>query len=34
MEYMTDRKHLEWKIAQLRRVLDEELPARHGKPSS
>ncbi|MFA6107567.1 MAG: hypothetical protein WDA75_02245 [Candidatus Latescibacterota bacterium] len=27
MEYMTDRPHLEWKIAQLRRVLDEELPA-------
>lgn len=27
MEYMTDRAHLEWKIAQLRRVLDEELPA-------
>jgi hypothetical protein len=27
MEYMCDRAHLEWKIAQLRRVLDEELPA-------
>jgi hypothetical protein len=26
MEYMTDRAHLEWKIAQLRRVLDHELP--------
>jgi hypothetical protein len=27
MEYMTDRAHLEWKIAQMRHVLDEELPA-------
>jgi hypothetical protein len=27
MEYMADRAHLEWKIAQLRRVLDEEIPA-------
>jgi hypothetical protein len=27
MEYMTDRAHLEWKIAQMRFVLDEELPA-------
>ncbi len=27
MEYMTDRAHLEWKVAQLRRVLDEEIPA-------
>jgi hypothetical protein len=27
MEYTTDREHLEWKIAQLRRVLDEEIPA-------
>lgn len=27
MEYMTDRVHLEWKIAQVRRVLDEEIPA-------
>lgn len=27
MEYMCDRLHLEWKIAQLRRVIDEELPA-------
>ena len=27
MEYMCDRAHLQWKIAQLRRVLDEELPA-------
>lgn len=26
MEYMTDREHLEWKIAQMRRVLDDELP--------
>lgn len=26
MEYMCDRAHLEWKIAQLRGVLDEELP--------
>ena len=26
MEYMTDREHLEWKIRQVRRVLDEELP--------
>jgi hypothetical protein len=26
MEYMCDRPHLEWKIAQLRWVLDEELP--------
>jgi hypothetical protein len=26
MEYMTDRAHLEWKIAQLRRVLDDEIP--------
>jgi len=26
MEYMTDRAHLEWKITQLRRVLDEEIP--------
>lgn len=28
MEYMTDRAHLEWKIAQVQRVLDEEIPAR------
>ncbi len=27
MEYMCDRAHLEWKIGQMRRVLDEELPA-------
>jgi hypothetical protein len=27
MEYMCDPAHLEWKIAQLRWVLDEELPA-------
>jgi hypothetical protein len=27
MEYMCDREHLEWKIAQVRRVLNEELPA-------
>ena len=26
MEYMTDRSHLEWKIAQLRRVMCEEIP--------
>ena len=25
MEYMTDREHLEWKIDQLRKVLDEEI---------
>jgi hypothetical protein len=28
MEYMTDRAHLEWKIAQLRQVLEGELPVR------
>ena len=28
MEYMADREHLEWKIAQVRGVLDEEIPAR------
>ena len=28
MEYMADRAHLEWKIAQLQRVLEHELPAR------
>jgi len=28
MEYMTDRAHLEWKIAQVRRVVDEEIAAR------
>jgi hypothetical protein len=28
MEYMTDPAHLEWKIAQVRHVLDEEIPAR------
>ncbi len=27
MEYMADRAHLEWKIAQVRRVLDEQIPA-------
>ena len=27
MEYMTDRAHLEWKIGQLRLVLDQEIPA-------
>ncbi|MDA0744956.1 MAG: hypothetical protein O2954_00420 [bacterium] len=27
MEYMADRAHLEWKIAQVKRVLDEEMPA-------
>lgn len=26
MEYMTDRVHLEWKIDQMRHVLDEEIP--------
>jgi hypothetical protein len=26
MEYMTDRAHLEWKIAQMRLVLEEEIP--------
>lgn len=26
MEYMTDRAHLEWKLEQLRRVVEEELP--------
>ncbi len=33
MEYMTDRAHLEWKIAQLRRVIDEEIPAYRTKLS-
>ena len=28
MEYMADRAHLEWKIAQVRRVLDAEIPGR------
>jgi hypothetical protein len=28
MEYMTDRAHLEWKIAQVRHVLDVEIPAK------
>ena len=27
MEYMADRLHLEWKIAQVRAVVDEEIPA-------
>ena len=27
MEYMADRAHLEWKIAQVRRVVDQEIPA-------
>ena len=27
MEYMTDREHLEWKIKQVRIVLDYEIPA-------
>jgi hypothetical protein len=27
MEYMADRAHLEWKIAQVRHVLDTEIPA-------
>jgi len=26
MEYMADRSHLEWKIAQVRAVIDEEIP--------
>lgn len=26
MEYMTDAPHLQWKITQMRRVLDEEIP--------
>ncbi len=26
MEYMTDRSHLEWKLAQVRQVLDETMP--------
>ena len=26
MEYTTDRAHLEWKLEQLRRVVEEELP--------
>ena len=26
MEYMTDRAHLEWKLAQVRQVLDETMP--------
>ena len=30
MEYMTDRSHLEWKIAQVRAVIDEEIPERRG----
>jgi len=33
MEYMTDRAHLEWKIAQLRRVLEDEIPAYRRKIS-
>jgi hypothetical protein len=28
MEYMCDREHLEWKIAQVRSVVDEEIPER------
>jgi hypothetical protein len=33
MEYMTDKSHLEWKVAQLRRVLDDEIPKyRRGLP--
>ena len=27
MEYMADREHLEWKIEQVRHVLEEEMPA-------
>jgi hypothetical protein len=27
MEYMCDRAHLEWKIAQVTAVLEEEIPA-------
>ncbi|MBI2297432.1 MAG: hypothetical protein HYU66_00525, partial [Armatimonadetes bacterium] len=34
MEYMTDRPHLEWKIAWMRRVLDEEVPAYRRKLSA
>jgi hypothetical protein len=26
MEYMTDRPHLEWKIALLRKIVDVEIP--------
>jgi hypothetical protein len=36
MEYMTDRAHLEWKIARVRRVIKEEIPtfrAERGKAS-
>ena len=33
MEYMADREHLEWKIAQVRQVLDQEIPScREGEP--
>ncbi|MGD0113471.1 MAG: hypothetical protein ABSD48_16560 [Armatimonadota bacterium] len=33
MEYMTDKSHLEWKVAQLRRVIDDEIPKyRRGLP--
>ena len=28
MEYMADPAHLEWKIAQVRQVLDRDIPAR------
>ncbi len=34
MEYMTDRAHLEWKIAQLTRVLEEEIPEYRSKLGS
>jgi hypothetical protein len=27
MEYMTDREHLEWKIAKVTRVIEEAIPA-------
>lgn len=31
MHYMTDREHLEWKIEQVRRVIEEEIPEIQGK---
>ena len=31
MEYMTDRSHLEWKVAQVRGVLDDEIPEYRAK---
>ena len=30
MEYMTDKEHLLWKIEQMRRVIDEEIPKYRG----